>query len=203
MSLQGKPADGRTRRRLETMRRAQTEAIALFRARGYDGVTVDEVARAAGVGVASLFRNFGTKENLVLWDEYDPMLFATMARQLESGASPVRAIEAAITEALGEVYARDRRRILARADLVASTPALAAAGRANVQLLRDGLEQVLRPAVKDPLERALAAAAFTATLEVTIERWRLARGRMKLQALLGRAFQALLRLGFAETPRVA
>ena len=129
MSLQGKPADGRTRRRLETMRRAQTEAIALFRARGYDGVTVDEVARAAGVGVASLFRNFGTKENLVLWDEYDPMLFATMARQLESGASPVRAIEAAITEALGEVYARDRRRILTRADLVASTPALAARAR--------------------------------------------------------------------------
>ena len=56
--------------------------------------------------------------------------------------------------------------------------------------------------MKDPLERALAAA-FTATREVTIERWRRARGRMKLQALLGRAFQALLRLGFAETPRVA
>ncbi len=75
------------------------------------------------------------------------------------------------------------------------------AGHVNVHLLRDELEQVLRPAVKDPLERALTAAVFTATLEGTIERWRRARGRMKLQALLGRAFQALLRLGFAETPR--
>lgn len=195
MSLPVKPADGRTRRRLEAMRRAQTEAIALFRARGYERVTVEEVAQAANLGVASLFRNFGTKENLVLWDEYDPMLFASLAQQLEGGASPARAIEAAVTAALGEVYARDRQRILTRADLVARTPVLAAAARGNVHLLRDGLEQVLRPAVKNPLERALMAAAFTATLEVAVEAWRRARGRVRLSVVLQRAFRALRRLG--------
>src|SRR5688572_5367592 len=29
-----------------------------------------------GVGVATVYRYFGTKERMVLWDEYDPMLLA-------------------------------------------------------------------------------------------------------------------------------
>jgi len=41
-------------------------ALAVFGARGYEGTTTDEVARAAGVSQPYVVRLFGTKENLFL-----------------------------------------------------------------------------------------------------------------------------------------
>lgn len=176
------------------MRHVQDVALSAFIARGYEAVTVEEVAREAGVGVASIFRNFGSKERLVLWDEYDPLLFARLARHLEHRA-PLEALTVALDEALGEIYERDRRRVLRRTDLVAKTPALVAASRAELAALRGGLTTALTPAVRDPLRRELLAAVFTATLEVCVERWRRERGKRPLGLLLRAAFRDVARLG--------
>jgi AcrR family transcriptional regulator len=48
-------------------RRARIEktALALFRARGFDQVTVEDVSAAAGVAPATFYRYFGTKEEVV------------------------------------------------------------------------------------------------------------------------------------------
>jgi AcrR family transcriptional regulator len=48
-------------------RRARIEqtALALFRARGFDQVTVEDVCAAAGVAPATFYRYFGTKEEVV------------------------------------------------------------------------------------------------------------------------------------------
>ena len=182
------PTDGRVRRRLEAMRRAQDAALGLFEKRGFDAVTVGDVARAAGLGVASLFRNFGTKERLVLWDEYDPLLFEAIARHLQR-KSPLEAMSAGVSEALGGVYQADRRRVLRRTELIARTPALQLASRADVYALREGLARVLAPRVKDVLERELLCAIFGATLEVSVERWRKERARRPLPVILRRAFK--------------
>ncbi|MDP1824194.1 MAG: helix-turn-helix domain-containing protein [Archangium sp.] len=194
MIPQPTPTDGRVLRRLEAMRRAQDAALDLFEARGFDAVTVDDVARAAGVGVASLFRNFGTKEQLVLWDEYDPLLFEAVAAHLET-KPPLEAMSAGVRDALGSVYEKDRRRVLRRAELMAKTPALRLAGLANLQALRAGLNEVLAPKVKDPLERELLGAVFGATLEVSVERWRKERARRPLAVILREAFKGVARLG--------
>lgn len=185
------PIDGRTARKHEAMRRVQAAAIEAFERRGYEAVTVEEVARAAGVGVASAFRNFGTKEQLVLWDEYDPVLFERLARHLAEGESPADALLAALLDALPAIYAKDRTRILRRADLVAKTPALAAAARLNVHLLREGLEALLKKPVPAPLARAVTAACLASTLEVAVEEWRRLRGRTPLEAVLRQAFRDL------------
>jgi AcrR family transcriptional regulator len=173
---------------LEAMRRAQDVALALFEKRGFDAVTVDDVARKADVGAASLFRNFGTKEGLVLWDEYDPMLFEAIAAHLKT-KSPLEAMSAAVQEAVGTVYKQDRRRVLRRTELIAKTPALQLASRANVQALRDGLSEVLAAKVTHPLERELLSALFGATLEVSVERWRKERARRSLSTILREAFR--------------
>lgn len=49
-------------RRLQILR----AALAVFGARGYEGATTDEVARAAGVSQPYVVRLFGSKENLFL-----------------------------------------------------------------------------------------------------------------------------------------
>ncbi|MBI3225430.1 MAG: TetR/AcrR family transcriptional regulator [Mycolicibacterium cosmeticum] len=48
-------------------------AIALFEEKGYDAVTVEEIARRADVGRTTLFRHFGSKEHLVFPD-HDALL---------------------------------------------------------------------------------------------------------------------------------
>jgi AcrR family transcriptional regulator len=176
------------------MRHVQEVALGLFISRGFDAVTVEEVARAAEVGVASIFRNFGTKERLVLWDEYDPLLLGALEKQLEKKA-PLAALSASLEESLDEVYERDHRRVLRRSDLMAKTPALLAAARAELHSLREGLDGALRRHVPDAFERELTSAVFLATLEVSVERWRKERGRRPLRDVLREAFRHVARLG--------
>lgn len=54
------------------MNRIQQVALDLFDEHGYRQVTVERVATAAGVSPSSVYRYFGTKEMLVLYDEADP-----------------------------------------------------------------------------------------------------------------------------------
>ncbi|WP_051178361.1 TetR/AcrR family transcriptional regulator [Nocardia concava] len=60
------------RRKIEAMSRIQRTALDLFAEHGYREVTVERVAAAAGVSPSSIYRYFGTKEMLVLYDETDP-----------------------------------------------------------------------------------------------------------------------------------
>jgi AcrR family transcriptional regulator len=62
------PADDpglRTRKKQQTRRHIADTATALFLARGYDAVTVDEVAQAASVSKKTVFNHFPAKEDLV------------------------------------------------------------------------------------------------------------------------------------------
>lgn len=185
--------DGRVVRRLEAMRRAQEVALTLFEQRGFDAVTVDDVAHKSHQGVASLFRNFGTKEQLVLWDEYDPLLFEAVARHLMT-KSPLEAMSAGVSEALGTVYQRDRKRVLRRTELISKTPALQAASRPGIHALREGLDAVLAPRVKSALERELLCAIFGATLETAVDRWRQEKARRPLATILRQAFRLVASL---------
>ncbi|MFQ6328479.1 TetR/AcrR family transcriptional regulator [Nocardia sp. NBC_01009] len=62
------------RRKIEAMSRIQQVALDLFDEHGYRNVTVDRVATAASVSASSIYRYFGTKEMLVLYDEADPRI---------------------------------------------------------------------------------------------------------------------------------
>ncbi|MFE3195258.1 TetR/AcrR family transcriptional regulator [Nocardia sp. NPDC059240] len=66
------------RRKIEAMSRIQRIALELFDEHGYREVTVERVATAAGVSPSSIYRYFGTKEMLVLYDETDPQALAVM-----------------------------------------------------------------------------------------------------------------------------
>ncbi|MGW7480076.1 TetR/AcrR family transcriptional regulator [Nonomuraea muscovyensis] len=56
----------RERKKRETRRRIADMAMGLFMVKGFDNVTVAEVARAADVSVNTVFNYFGTKEDLFL-----------------------------------------------------------------------------------------------------------------------------------------
>jgi AcrR family transcriptional regulator len=61
----------RERWRLNAMRTIQERALDLFDERGFDVVTIEEIAAAAEVSPSSVYRYFGTKEGLIVADEFD------------------------------------------------------------------------------------------------------------------------------------
>jgi AcrR family transcriptional regulator len=69
-------------------------AMSLFFQHGYDSVTVADVARLAGVSVATVFNYFDTKEDL-FFDEVDPLRAALVAavRNCPPGESVLAALQ--------------------------------------------------------------------------------------------------------------
>ncbi len=186
------PTDGRTLRRFKAMRRVQEVALDLFEARGFSAVTIEQIAAAAEVGPATVYRNFGSKERIVLWDDFDPQLFREVAARLP-GTRPARAVVDAMIATLGPIYAAERSRILRRSRLVLGVPELRAAAAGDMRVLREGLAElfVARRAARAGLEASVVAAAVTGTLEMAIVEWVRVRGRTALAVLLRRAFQHL------------
>lgn len=178
------------------MRRTQDAALDLFEERGYGAVTVDEIAAAAGVGPATVYRAFGTKERVILWDEYDPMLLEAVAERLRDRPL-LQAVTEALTASLARVYRTDKKRILRRARLLLSEPALLAAAALDNVKLRGALAEVFLAggATATELDAAVAAAAVVATLDTAVRRWVEASGRTPMDEVLREAFESLGRLG--------
>lgn len=185
----------RTQRRLQTMRAVQAVALEAFEQRGFDAVSVEEIALRARVGAATVYRHFGTKERLVLWDAYDPMLFEGITSRLGEGDAPFQAMVGAVCDALGTFYEHDQRLVLRRTDLAWRTPALRAAALTDLNDLREGLCRVLKHDVSNAFERELMAAVFVTMLDRCIDDWRKQRGRTPLATIVRRAAKVVAKLG--------
>ncbi|GAA4088678.1 substrate-binding domain-containing protein [Nonomuraea soli] len=97
MSAEERPADRRERKKAESRRAVAETALRLFAERGFDGVTIAEVAEAADVSAKTVFNYFPVKEQLFF--EHEPLLAVSppeMAAGLGEGALRV-ADEATLT----------------------------------------------------------------------------------------------------------
>lgn len=180
----------RERKRLAAMRLVQREAIRRFRERGFAEVTVEEIAAAAEVSPMSVYRWFGTKEALVIWDEYDPPILAAVAERLRV-VPPLAAVRDALVDLLDAIYDRERALALERAQLIYTEPALLAAADRNVRGLRSALCTVFvdHGGLTDEQAQVMAAVA-AALLEVAVEAWQADDGARPLRDLLDEVFAA-------------
>lgn len=185
----------RERKRIQLMRQVQSVALDLFEKRGFDGVTIDEIATAAQVSAPTIYRNFETKEGLILWDEYDQKIFLAIVERLPS-TTPTDAIREALISVLETVYLQDDQRILRRATLVTRTDALRRARASETSTFRRELAGVLLKtgSSADAMEADVIAAATGALLEVAVEHWVGSRGKHPLAFFLRDAFEHLGRL---------
>ena len=185
----------RERKRLQAMKRVQREAVARFTERGFDAVTVDEIADAAEVSPMSVYRWFGNKEALVVWDEYDPPILTAVAGRLP-GKGALTAVHDAVVGLLGDVYDRERGISLQRAQLIYREPALMAAADRNGRMLRSALVELFVDRAGMTRHHATVAAAVAGTLlEVAIDVWQRDDGRRPLADLLTETFVAHQELG--------
>ncbi|MBP2702648.1 TetR/AcrR family transcriptional regulator [Microbispora sp. RL4-1S] len=91
----------RERKKRETRQRIADVAMGLFLQRGFDNVTVAEVARAADVSVNTVFNYFRTKEDLFLDRSEDvEEQLARVVRERRPGESAIRAVRRDFFDAL-------------------------------------------------------------------------------------------------------
>lgn len=178
----------RDRKRLRDMKRVQREAVRRFTADGFDAATVEEIAAAAEVSPMSVYRWFGTKEALVIWDEHDPPILAAVAARL-ADRPPLAAVRDAIVDVLDDVYDRERGLSLDRARLIYREPGLLAAAEHNGRALRGALvELFVRHGGLSTDAANVAAAVAESLLDVAIEAWQRLDGRRALAELVATTF---------------
>lgn len=115
------------RKKREAMSRIQAVALDLFDEHSYRAVTVERVASAAGVSASSIYRYFGTKEMLVLYDEHSPKtldLLATLGEGAVAAPAELAALVRAVAPMLLEAWLtpESERRIRRRMRYVATDP---------------------------------------------------------------------------------
>jgi AcrR family transcriptional regulator len=89
----------RERKKAKTRAAIQEHALRLFREQGYSATTIEQIADAAEVSPSTFFRYFPTKEDVVLFDSTDPLMFASFEAQ-----PPEMGVVEALRRAFHEVY---------------------------------------------------------------------------------------------------
>jgi len=116
----------RERKKARTRTTIQAHALRLFRKRGYDNTTVEMICEAAEVGPATFYRYFPTKADVVLRDEFDPLIVAAFQAQ-PPDISALAALRAAFRTAFGQMTAQQRAETQQRTQLMLDVPELRAA----------------------------------------------------------------------------
>jgi len=185
----------RERKRLETMLRVQDVALGLFEKRGYDSVSIEEIAEEAEVGVATVYRHFGIKERIVLWDAYD----AEILSSFDKAVGEMRTLQAMLTTlstGLSKVHDKDKRRVLRRGRLLLKVPSLQSVQYADTLKMGKALSEILikNKVLKSKLQCDVAASFIASTLAVAATHWIRSSGRKDLNSLIREAFATVEKL---------
>ncbi|WP_433800909.1 TetR family transcriptional regulator [Actinomycetospora sp. CA-084318] len=115
----------RERKKERTRAELQRHALRLFRDRGYAATTVDDIAAAADVSRSTFFRYFPTKEDVVLFDDVDPVM-ERVAAELPPGTPLLEAVRLIVRDAFASLDEEARALEEVRMELARSVPAIAA-----------------------------------------------------------------------------
>ena len=185
----------RERKRLAAMRRIQEVAFDLFEREGYGAVTIERIAVDAEVSPSSVYRYFGTKEQFVLWDEYDPVWIEQLFEEIKT-KPPLealrRAAEALIIGPLtaDEEYVRRRTKLIMEEPAVEATSALAFYEAA--ELIGKTMSEALGREHGD-LDIQLLSHAFVGAVTGAIHHWYESGFTTTLGEVLQRVLDALER----------
>jgi AcrR family transcriptional regulator len=170
------PSPGlRERNRTERHQRIRAVALDAFAERGFDEVTVDEIAEAARVSKSTLFRYFPTKEHLVVADDAERLDALRSAFLDRPDHEPVTASLRAALVALASGYQDDAAEQLRRFRVIRSSPALAARILEQQAAREDALATAIASRLgardADAMRSRLLAAAGMAVIRVALREW--------------------------------
>ncbi len=116
----------RERKKARTRAAIQRHALLLFRDHGYDATTAEQIAAAAEVSESTFFRYFPTKADVVLQDDFDPLIVQAF-RDQAAELSAIEALRRALAEAFRQLTPEQVEEQRERTSLILSVPELRAA----------------------------------------------------------------------------
>jgi AcrR family transcriptional regulator len=163
----------RERKKEATLDRLREVALELFVAKGFDAVSVDDIAEVAEVSKTTFYRYFPSKEDLLFGRAAEHL--ALVRRGFDErplGESPVEAARHAF-RAVAEVYQADPRQKLAVSCIIKSTPSLAAGSQANQALWEELLREEVsrRQPDAEPFHAWVVAAELIACVRAATNYW--------------------------------
>jgi TetR/AcrR family transcriptional regulator, regulator of mycofactocin system len=179
--------------REDTRVRIESAALELFTRHGFEGVTIDEIAVAAGISRRTYFRYFATKADAV-WGDFAEHV-ARLARLLHEPGEP-QPVLASIFAAYVEVndYASDELSLLRqRMQLILTEPALLAHSQvryADIDRVVAAYVAARNATEPGELLPRLVATCCRAAATTAFEAW-LADPQLSLDKALRTAFEEL------------
>ncbi|MFD4758683.1 TetR/AcrR family transcriptional regulator [Streptomyces sp. NPDC058439] len=161
----------RERKKIKTRIAIRRATYRLISEQGYDATTIEQIAEAAEVSPSTVFRYFAAKEDIVLTDEYDPVMEAGL-RNRPADEPPLESLRFIVTESLTAFLASEEEELRQRTRLMVEVPAI----RARMTETMSDSAKVLARALADrsgrspdDLEvRVFIAAVLGALREVTL-----------------------------------
>jgi len=185
----------RERKKEKTRDALVASAMHQFAGRGFDHVTVEEIAASCEVSPRTFFRYFASKEDVLFADSdarCERLLEALEEQQAD--ASPFQALAAAVA-LLTSDYAEQRDMLRVRQEIVTATPSLRTRAAERQQGWESSIIQQLRESGRardlSDFDLRLLVAGTTAALRVAIEAWIATDGSKDLGEFLDHAFQRL------------
>jgi AcrR family transcriptional regulator len=161
------------RKRLATRQGISDAATRLFWERGFDNVTVDEIAAAADVGRMTVFNYFPRKEDMFFdRDEEGRKLLHEALRQRDPGASPIETLRLLAHRLVAEraPYVEFSAHSQSFIKTIEGSPTLKARARA----IRDELAQMVAAALSECVGRDPADADAQLAAGLLLALWTVA-----------------------------
>jgi len=185
----------RERRKRLTAAELEAAALRLFGERGFDAVTVDDIAAEADVSRRTFFRYFASKEDVLLADHHVQLarLREAMAAR-PSGEAILTALRNALLSITGDFEDR-RERVILRGRIMRETPSLQARSLVHQKSWEDAMQQMVADRLGvDPvldLRPGVVAATALAAMRVAFNNWLNAGATGDLIALTAEALDLL------------
>ncbi|WP_199849775.1 TetR/AcrR family transcriptional regulator [Blastococcus sp. Marseille-P5729] len=170
----GAPRMGlRERKKAAAMRRLQEVAVEQFEEHGFDAVTIEHIAAHAEVSPSTVYRYFGTKEALVLRDEFDDQILA-LAPVLLAEHDVYTAFEKAIELIAAQHLAIPMEMAWRRTKIWMETPSIRGAGFLMAEEMAHALTPLVVASPVNDLDHDAAHIVCTAAVMAifaAIENW--------------------------------
>jgi AcrR family transcriptional regulator len=146
-------------------------AIGLFAERGFDVVTVDDIAASAGISQRTFFRYFATKDEVVL--DYERRLLDRLVDVVAArppGEGPVTALRNAYLST-AHVEPADRARVVQLGRILGAAPTLRATAHSARTAPNDALVETVAGRMGLPAGDARPRAVVAAMTSVAAAEW--------------------------------
>ncbi len=187
------PLGLRERKKIKTRQAIRTATYALIEEQGYDATTIEQIADRAEVSPSTVFRYFPTKEDIVVTDEWEPVVMAQLRARPrdESWADVLRHVmRTALDLSLAEEPEVTRLRTRLGVEIPAVRARMMESMAATGRLLREALAERSGLAA-DSLElRVFAMSVMGGLMEVS-QYWAETGHRDDIRDLVDRALDVL------------